>query len=505
MSQLQLQRRRFLAALTSLGASACASALPIGFACAAESKDAWMSDFDLALRQNDWTLGFRTPIHNLSGRATVSGAFPAAVTGSLYRNGPAGHDLGGVRYHHWFDGDGMIQKFDISASSVTHTGKFVGTDKRVEETAAGKRLVEAFGTKLPDLVPISSPDSLNAANTSVLMLNDELLALWEGGSAVALDPRTLNTRGFKTWRADLKGLPFSAHPRVERDGTVWNFGVGAGQNLLILYKIGSNGILQHAEALPVPDVPMIHDFAITERHLVFLMPPLVMDRSRIEQNSFLDAHVWRPDLGMRVLVIDKDDFSQRKQFELPAAFLFHIGNAWEDGQGHIRLEYVHSDQPDFLFESARDVMRGHYTPTPAPRLAAVALDMNTGRATQEVLADQAEFPRIDPRLAGLRHRNLIHTTTQLAGRPLFSAIAITNVDTGASQRYDYGASRLVEEHVFVPDRDGTGWLLGTSLDCKTARTYLSCFSAGRIADGPVAVAELPYALPLGFHGFFQKA
>jgi all-trans-8'-apo-beta-carotenal 15,15'-oxygenase len=436
MSLVQPQRRRFLAALTSIGASACATALPFGAARAADSKDVWMTDFDLALRQNDWTLGWRTPAGNLAGSANVSGKFPAVVTGSLYRNGPAGHDLGGVRYHHWFDGDGMIQKFDVSASSVSHTGRFVGTDKRLQETAAGKRLVEAFGTKLPDLIPISSPDSLNVANTSVLMLNDELLALWEGGSAVALDPRTLDTRGFKTWRADLKGLPFSAHPRVERDGTVWNFGVGSGQNMLVVYKIGANGILQHAEALPVTDVPMIHDFAITDRHLVFLMPPLVMDRSRIEHNSFLDAHVWRPDLGMRVLVIDKDDFSRRKQFELPAAFLFHVGNAWDDGQGHIRLEYIHSDQPDFMFESARDVMRGQYTPTPASRLASVDLDMNNGRATQDILPLQAEFPRIDPRLVGQRHKNVIHTTAQLSGRPLFSAVAITNVETGASQRYD---------------------------------------------------------------------
>lgn len=504
MSHTPFSRRHFLAALTSAGASAVLGGLPFRVAAAAETSDPWMSEFDQALKQNDWTLGWRTPAHDLEGTASVTGKFPQAVTGALYRNGPAGHDLGGVRYHHWFDGDGMIQKFTVTETSVSHVGKFVRTEKRVQETADGKRLVEAFGTKLPDILPVSSPDSLNAANTSVLIVNDELLALWEGGSAVALDPVTLDTRGFKTWRTDLKSLPFSAHPRVESDGTVWNFGVGAGQGMLIVYKIGRNGILDRAEAIPVPDVPMIHDFAMTQRHLVFLMPPFVMERSRIAQNSFLDSHVWRPELGMRVLVIDKDDFTRRKQFELPAGFLFHLGNAWEDEGGHIRLEYVHSDAPEFLLESARDVMRGRYTPTPPPTLTLVALDMNSGRATQEVLPIQAEFPRIDPRLTGLRHKNVIHTTSQLADRPLFSAVAVTNMETGASERYDYGPTRLVEEHIFVPDGAGRGWLLGTSLDIKTARTSLSCFSAEHVADGPVAVAELPYALPLGFHGTFQK-
>ena len=33
-----------------------------------------------------------------------------------------------------------------------------------------------------------------------------------------LDPESLTTRGAKTFRDDLKGMPFSAHPRVEADG-----------------------------------------------------------------------------------------------------------------------------------------------------------------------------------------------------------------------------------------------------------------------------------------------
>jgi len=34
---------------------------------------------------------------------------------------------------------------------------------------------------------------------------------------------------------------------------------------------------------------------------------------------------------------------------------------------------------------------------------------------------------------------------------------------------------------------------------------LSIFDCERLADGPVAQARLPYALPLGLHGFFQAA
>ena len=64
---------------------------------------------------------------------------------------------------------------------------------------------------------------------------------------------------------------------------------------------------------------------------------------------------------------------------------------------------------------------------------------------------------------------------------------------------------LVEEHVFVPDRQGPGWVLGTVLDLAQKKTVLSCFAADRLGDGPVAEATLPYALPLGLHGAFVPA
>ena len=64
----------------------------------------------------------------------------------------------------------------------------------------------------------------------------------------------------------------------------------------------------------------------------------------------------------------------------------------------------------------------------------------------------------------------------------------------------------MEEHIFIPRPDGTaetdGWLMGTGLDSKRKRTQVAVFDANHIADGPLAIASLPYWLPLGFHGNF---
>ena len=49
------------------------------------------------------------------------------------------------------------------------------------------------------------------------------------------------------------------------------------------------------------------------------------------------------------------------------------------------------------------------------------------------------------------------------------------------------------------------WLLGTTFDARRQATLLNLLDARRVADGPIAQAVLPYALPPGFHGNFTPA
>jgi all-trans-8'-apo-beta-carotenal 15,15'-oxygenase len=499
-----MQRRELMRLLASAGALPLLAPL----ARAAAGKDDWQTDFEAA--GAPWKTGFATPPGDLPlARATVRGRFPDAVAGTLFRIGPAGHDLGGERYRHWFDGDGMVHRFVIDGGDVRHQGRYVATPKRVAEVRAGRHLMEAFGTIPPGAEPPASADSINVANTSVLPLQGEVLALWEGGSATRIDARTLDTLGVKTWRPDLAGMPFSAHPKVDPDGTIWNFGVSSGPGLLALYEIAPDSTLRRAAVVPVADMPMVHDFAVTERHLVFPMPPLVYDTKRKEAGaSFLDAHVWRPELGMRVLVVDKQNWEKRRMLTLPAGFLFHVGNAWEEVTPRgtlIHIDYVRSENADSVFTTNREVMRGRRVKSTDPHLTVATLNLDTGTATQTTLAQEAEFPRIDPRRVGLRHRQVIHATQIRRDLPGFGAVARTDVESGRSQRFSYGAQAIVEEHVFVPDGTKPGWVLGTVLDFGRQKTVLSCFAADHLAAGPVARAMLPYALPLGLHGAFVQA
>lgn len=99
-----MDRRLFLQ-----GMAAMSAALPFG-TWADEVKDAFQ-----AQSAQPWTLGFRSMdsdrLHTAS--LPMDGAMPQALSGVFYRNGPARHERGGMRYHHWFDGDGMVRTASI--------------------------------------------------------------------------------------------------------------------------------------------------------------------------------------------------------------------------------------------------------------------------------------------------------------------------------------------------------------------------------------------------------
>jgi len=501
-----MDRRSFTRAL--LGAAG----LGLAQARAQTAPDTWQADFAARRDGQPWQMGFEGVQADAAPMPLeMRGRIPPALYGAFYRNGAARHALGGERYHHWFDGDGMLQQYRLGPDGVVHQGRFVRTEKFLADSAAGRPVRAAFGTNPPHAEPVRSADAINVANTSVVSHGGELLALWEGGSATRVDAQTLQTRGLKTWTPEYTGMPFSAHPRIGRDGSLWNFGVSSGAGLLSIYHVSKDGREVRTASLPVPDIAMVHDFAVTERYLVFLLPPLVFDPERMRAGqTFLASHVWRPELGMRVLVLPKDALDAPRWFQLPTGFVFHIGNAWEDARrGVIQLDYIRAPDAWWATQGLQDLMRGEYRSADRTAMALVTLDLRSGQARQELLPHVAEFPRIDPRFVGQRTRQVLVAERVAAGpRPGYDAVTRVDLQTGRADRYRYGTEVMVEEHVFVPRAgapEGHGWVLGTALDLRQRAMLLSVFDAQHLADGPVAQGVLRRAMPLGLHAIFVAA
>ena len=488
-----MQRRDFLLKSLAGGLAAC---LPTSVLAGADTYQAYRAGL---ARHPRLAMLAGTQNEMLAGEASISGRWPKALAGMFYRNGPARLERGGERYEHWFDGDGMVHAWRMADGRVSHLGRMVRTQKYREEAAADQLLYPGFGTAIARR-PIGNNDSVNAANTSALPHAGKLYAMWEGGSATELDPQTLATRGLKTWRDDLTALPFSAHPKVEPDGTLWNIGAVPGVNKLVLWHIRPDGSLARVQLLNVADIALVHDFVVTERHIVLLLPPFSLNRT--PGISYLAMHQWQGQRAMRVLVIDKADLTLKHTLEMPARMVFHFGNAFDDGDS-IRLDAT-LYQDDQVLQEMAAAMRGVVWDKSVPSVTSqLTLDLRRGQVREERLLAASEFPRVADAVVGRRHRALFTLIEDAQHGMGMGGVARIDLDGGKIDRFAFGPDWVVEEHVPVARPDGRGlWLVGPALDLRRRQTVLNVFDAANLAQGPLAQARLPYAAPLCFHGNF---
>lgn len=441
--------------------------------------------------------------------------------GTIYRNGPARMHRGPTRYRHWFDGDGMVQAFRLGPTALRHQGRMVRTEKYVAEEKAGRFLRAGFGTPIAadeggGAGAGAGPDAGNVGNISVLPIKGEsgpeVLALWEAGSPWRIQPDSLETLGIKQWSPETARAAFSAHPKVDRDGAIWSFGYLPGSGKLLLYRIDAGGQLRGVQMIETADADMVHDFAITDRWLVFVLMPLRFhsDPARGD-GSFLSRLEWQDGRPGSVVLVDRQTLSLAHRFEIPATPFFHLGNAWDDGKA-VRIQIMTIPGFDNTMAAIFAAMAGKGHATVGGGLAEIRVTI--GRETGQVLplsAAAAEFPTFDPRFIGTRSRSLFACGRSQAFPEEafgFNTVARVDNDTGKTQVHDYGPATLAEEHLFLPRAgrgEGVGWLVGTAYDHGRGRTLVSVFDAEAVDAGPISQAVLPYGLPFGFHGAFVPA
>ncbi len=493
-----MDRRKFLVSNISFGA--------LGLASSAAMADAdTLKRFHAALRRDPRLVVYADTVGENAGQARVTGRMPRDLNGVFYRNGPGRFELGGERYHHLFDGDGFVQRWRIADGKVNHRGRFVKTQKFVDESAAGQFLYPAFGTHIARR-GIKGNDTVNAANTNLLPFQGKLYALWEGGSATEVDPLTLATVGIKTWSEELKSMPFSAHPKMDPDGGMWNFGALPGADKLVIYRIGADGRLRSHTVIDVPQLTMVHDFVVSAGHLIFLIPPY--DMVRAEGKSFAEMHRWDGARPLRAVVVSKAGMQVRHIFELPPHMVFHFGNAWDDGAATRFDVVLHGG--DALMEVA-SLMRGERPANLGGQsyCAQVTLDYASGQAKIAPMLRASEFPRVMPQVVSQRHRKLALLGSSARSIDVLDTVNLIDTDTGRADAYRFDAGWHVEEHVLVPRANARcetdGYLVGVAQDTRRAQTVLTVFDASRVGAGPLASARLPYRAPQCFHGNFLRS
>lgn len=468
--------------------------------------------FRSALVEKPWLLGYlgaqSTELHGTA--RIVHGAVPPDLRGHFLRNGPALHDIGPDRFAHWFDAPGMIQKFTFADGRVAHHGKLIDTARNRTEVQNGRITFDGFGTHGHGLGSGGSSDAQNPANISLIEHAGELLALWEGGSPHLIDPETLETHGVKSWSDQTKGLPFGAHPRRDRDGSLWNVGYSVVPAALVLYHISASGALLKTHVLPQQSTPMIHDFLLTDSKIVVVASPYAA--AGLGEGAFIDAFRWDGDGATRIMVIDKNDLRDVSFVDTDPFWVYHFGNAHDVSATEIAFDFAQHDNPSFMTDSAFAAMDGSWDGGVASnsRYVQVRLEWSTGRFRMDKAPElgEVEFIQTDARQALTAHRHAL-MLAQPAGPQAygFNRLVLVERDTGNASHFDLGASEILEEHLIVPKpgSDHDFWIMGTSLDWQTARTAVSVYEGLYLSDGPLLKVELDIPLPLGLHGTFLAA
>jgi carotenoid cleavage dioxygenase-like enzyme len=457
-----------------------------------------------------WHAGYATaPAEGFAPRAMklVQGQVPRGLAGTLYRNGPAQMSYGDDFASHWFDGDGMIQRIHISDGRAVHSGKFVQTPKRIAEQAANKFRATGFGTIGDPTYPVQSSDDVNAANTSVIMAGDELLALWEGGSPWRVDPDTLESNGPKVWRDDLKGMPYLAHPKVEPDGSIWNLGMSGSR--IAIYLASAGGQLEEFGMTDIGVPAYIHDWAMTDKHLIILVQPWLYTR---QIPPFTNSLEWKPEDGLKVLIVDKSDFTKTRWAQAPARAFFHTGAAWEESDGTIKLDVAFYSEPVLGTGGGTPEIAGVWSHkdngTLVSNFSLLVIPPKGDARIVETGLD-GDFPQVDPRRHGQPRALTCLATGETKKHPNATTLTLQNWDTGSAEHFDFGENRMVEEFLFVPKPGSTAerdsWLIGPTLNIKTQSQEIHVFDCQRISDGPVCTWQAGYTWPLGFHGTWSGA
>ena len=392
----------------------------------------------------------------------VEGALPPELDGRYFRNGP--NPRPGDPANHWFAGAGMIHGVRLRQGHAEwYRNRWVKFD--------------------------TSP-----ANTSVRRHAGRLFALMEQAPPVEID-QELTTIGDRHFDGLLTN-GMTAHPKEDVEtGELHFFGYGVQPPYLIYHRLDAAGNLVQSVPIEVPGPTMMHDFAITSNHIVWLDLPVVFDFDLVSTGM---PFSWSDTYGARIGVMPKAG-GPVQWFDVAPSYVFHVGNASEDAEGRIVLNAVRYDRAGFQAIWPR---AGRHTDLTSV-LYQWTLDPATGRATERSLDDRVvEFPTLHDGFTGRRNRYLY-----AAGMN-----EIVKFDTAAGTVHSdpLGLDWRAGEAVFVPGTEGdhstpasedSGWLISVATHTRPdVASRLLVHDATAIEAGPVATVHLPRRVPLGFHG-----
>jgi carotenoid cleavage dioxygenase-like enzyme len=424
----------------------------------------------------------------------VSGSLPKELNGRYLRNGSNPMRLDEPNYH-WFTGEGMVHGVQLR-------------DGRAEwfrnRWVRSKSVAESLGENWPQ-GPIHGMDF--SANTHIIAHAGRILATIEAGPLPYELSSELDTLG----PCDFSGtLPdgFAAHTKPDRrTGELHAVAYSSRRENVQHVVIGSDGRLSRLTNITVAEKPMMHDFALTEKYVVLYDLPVTFSIDAARAGHKL-PYTWNPAHDARIGLLRRDgNTNDVRWISIDPCWVFHTLNAYDDG------DRVVVDVCRYEGEFDVSLMTGHGPAT----LDRWTIDAVASKVTHQRLDDRfQEYPRVDTRVMGAKHRYGYSTAIEELRRALISPSgnlpddAFANVllkhdlTAGTIETHNFGHGAAAGEAVFVPAsidaEEDDGYVMAFVHNLDRDATDLAILAVQDFAGEPVAQVHLPARVPLGFHG-----
>jgi len=446
----------------------------------------------------------------------VEGTIPDDLSGGFYATGPdPQYPLAPGNIP--FDGEGHVRMFRIRNGRVDYRTRYAQTERYIAQDKARKALMPMY--RNPDLDdPAARGLSRSTANTHVINHKNMILALKEDSPPTALDLNTLETIDpVYTFDGELpREQPFTAHPKVcSTTGNMVAFGYeadGFGSDKVALFEIDKDGKKVWGTKIKVPYVGLLHDFAVTENHIMIFVIPLAIDYEQMKRGGIHWS--WQGDKKTHLGILRRyGDGKDLKWIEGPARSGTHTMGAFEDN-GKIYFDSEISASNPFPFMPRKDSSPHDFVAGVSyiHRLSANLSGPNKGYGIEKMYPLIAPLPRQDDRYNTMPYRygfmgcpDPEQPDRSVAG----ACYARVDNQNRTYELWNAGNMASLGEPVFAPKsvdaREGEGYLMGVVFHRDQGlRSDLVIFDAEHVGEGPIATVRLPVQASPQVHGWWVR-
>lgn len=420
--------------------------------------------------------------------------------------------------------DGYVSAFRFRNGRVSYRGRFVRTPRYLSNLAAGRQQFGYYRNLLTNDEAVRTMNS-TVSNTAPMVHAGKLYALKEDALPLQIDPVTLDTLGFEDFGGKYLSPTFTAHPKVDPlTGEMITFGyeaTGPASDDVFIYFIDRTGQVTREIRIKVPYVSIMHDFAISQNHIIFPFGGYTTSMERLRQGKVHWG--WDKTLPSMVGIMRRDgDGSDLRWFRGPERCMMHVLNATSEGD---RVTLLAPFYESNFFPFFPNVDGSAWDPTKAICFfRKLTFDLSRPGDTweEEILFPMpvGDLAKVDHRFTSLPTRYAF-TSFADPDRPFDEARAgnargrITNsygrfdMHTGRVDRFFAGETHALQECTFVPRRgnttEGDGYLIGTASNLAEMRTELVIADAQRLDEGELARVFLPFRAATQVHGYWYEA